>query len=164
MSAIYHLDLQGFLLAIDKQIAQLPHPLSEVIEPGWVFTKAMPLVIGYEDRRDLVETELGKALYSYQMIPYAIESFIQEIIKCIDDHLMYSARLRIHYSTHTYEIGQWLIIHETAMVKPTTKYVSPVEQTEYHRRVMREEELQREREEAYASEYGRYGQSSHWAR
>lgn len=159
MRALYQIDLQGFLLAIDKLIADLPHPLNGVLEPYAVLKQILPISIGYQDRRKLVDTQLGQTLCAAQMIPYQVDEFIATALKVVEDLLYGYGQLRLHYSDHTYELGHWLLVYETDSVKPVNRYIHPAEQTEYHRRLQREAELEQEREEAYAIESSRYGQS-----
>lgn len=153
---IYQIPIDGLLLCMDKHIQTLPFPLPHVIEPKTVLKQSLAISIGYENRRDLINTQLGQALYLAGGIPYQIEKFIDGVIKDLEAVLLNTCSLKLHYSEHTYELSTLLVVRETDTLKPTYTYVSPMEQTDYHRRVLQEQLLEQEREEAYEFENARH--------
>lgn len=153
---IYRIALDGLLLVIDRHLDKLPFPLSCVAEPKEILKHLLSISIGYEDRRSVGTSRLGQILYNGGMIPHAVDSFIIEALESLETQLLKGGQLRLHYSEHTYELGLELIVYQTSAIKPAVRLVSNREQTEYHQRLLREQQLDQEREEAYAQDTGRY--------
>lgn len=150
---LFTIPLDGLLLKLDKCVDTLPYPIAMTLELRSLLKDLLALSIGYQNRTVPNESDLGKALYNAGMIPYQIDAFIKTALFELETYLVQIANLRLHYSQHSYELSHVLVIYETPVVKPSTKVILAAEETEYYRRIRREKELEKEKEEAYENEY-----------